>query len=72
MPKYNFESKAGPDIFENPLYTNWNIIEKYFWINFLSSLSVKNDLLSLLYWVRFEGHLHWKAHLFPLGRYLVY
>ena len=25
-------------------FTNWNIIEKYFRMNFLSSLSAKNDL----------------------------
>ena len=24
-------------------FTNWNVIEKYFRINFLSSLSAKND-----------------------------
>ena len=33
-------------------FTNWNIIEKYFRMNFLSTLSAKNDLLSLLCRVR--------------------
>ena len=42
-------------------FTNWNVIEKYFRINFLSSLSAKNDLLNLLDRVRVEAH-------FPLER----
>ena len=29
-------------------FTYWNIIENYFRMNFLSSLSTKDDLLSLL------------------------
>ena len=37
-------------------FTNWNIIEKYFRTSSLSSLSVKNDLLSLLCRVRVEAH----------------
>ena len=36
-------------------FTNWNIIEKYFWMNFLSSLSAKNDPLSLLCMLRVEA-----------------
>ena len=35
-------------------FTNWNVIEKYFRMNFLSSLSAKNDLMSLLCRVRVE------------------
>ena len=37
-------------------YANWNIIDKHFKMNFLNSLSAKNDLLSLLFRVRFETH----------------
>ena len=37
-------------------FTNWNIIEKYFRINFLNSLSAKNDVLSLFCGVRFEAY----------------
>ena len=37
-------------------FTNWNVIEKCFKMNFLTSLSAKNDLLSLLCRVRFEAH----------------
>ena len=45
--------------------TNWNIIEKYFRINFLSSLSAKYDLLSLLCRVRVEAR-------FPLENPFIY
>ena len=41
--------------------TTWNIIEKYFMMNFLSSLFAKNDFLSLLCSVRAEVY-------FPLER----
>ena len=33
-------------------FTNWNVMENYFRMNFLSILSAKNDLLSLLCRVR--------------------
>ena len=59
MSKDNFESKCRPkcfwDVFAQ-IFTNWNVIEKYFRMNFLSSRSAKNDLLSLLCRVRFEAH----------------
>ena len=37
-------------------FINWNIIEKYFRMNFLNSLFAKNDLLSLLCRVKVEAH----------------
>ena len=37
-------------------FNNWNVIEKYFRMNFLISLSAKSDLLSLLCRVRVEAH----------------
>ena len=36
--------------------TNWNIIEKYFRMNFLISLSAKNDLFNLLRRVTVEAN----------------
>ena len=46
-------------------FTNGNIIEKYFRIHFLSSLSAKNDHLSFFYWIRVEEPIfHSKANLF--------
>ena len=63
MPKDNFESKGRPRCFKG--ITNWNIIEKYFRTDFLSSLSEKNDFLSLLCWVRTEAH-------FPLESLFIY
>ena len=43
-------------MFLNIGFCNWNIIEKYFRMNFLCSLSTKNDLLSLLFRVSVEAH----------------
>ena len=43
--------------------TNWNVMEKYFRMNFFSSLSGKNNLLSLFCRVRLKLIFHWKAHL---------
>ena len=37
-------------------FTNWNITEKYFRMNFLSRLSAKNDLLNLRCWVRVKAY----------------
>ena len=37
-------------------FTNWNVIEKYFMMSFLSSHSAKNDLQRLLCKVRVEAH----------------
>ena len=37
-------------------FTNWNINERFFRMNFLSSLSAKNNLLRLLCWTRVEAH----------------
>ena len=42
--------------------TKWNIIEKYFRMNFFSSPSAKNDLFNLLCEVKAEAEAH-----FPLG-----
>ena len=46
-------------------FTNWNVTEKCFGINFLSSFSAKNGLLSLLCRVRVESH-------FPLESPFIY
>ena len=46
-------------------FTNGNITEKYFSMNFLSSLFAKNDFLSLLCRVRVEAH-------FPLESPFIY
>ena len=43
--------------------TTWNIIEKYFMMNFLSSLFAKNDFLSLLVVSELKIIFHWKDHL---------
>ena len=36
---------GGLNVFEN-----WNLIEKYFRMSFISSFLAKNDLLHLFYW----------------------
>ena len=55
---------AGPDVLRIG-FTNWHIIEKYFRIDFLSSLSAKNNLLSLFCRVIVEVH-------FPLERPFIF
>ena len=52
-------------------FTNRNVIEKYFRMNFLSSISAKTDLLSLLCKVRVEADFPLKAHLFISFRSLL-
>ena len=44
-------------------FTNRSFIKKYFRMNFLSSLSDKNDFLNLLYRVSAKLIFHWKAYL---------
>ena len=65
MSKDNFESKCRPKCLLKIGFTNWNITEKYFWMNFLSSISAKNNLLSLYCRVRVEAH-------FPLESPFIY
>ena len=51
-------------------FINWNIIEKHLKMNFLSSLSAKNDLLNLLCRVMVEAHFPLKPHFFIFFRLL--
>ena len=45
-------------------FSNWNIIEKYFRMNFLGSLFAKNDFLSLLCSSGVKLIFYWREHLF--------
>ena len=46
-------------------FANWNITEKYFRMNFLSSPSAKGDLVSLLCRAKVEAH-------FPMESSFIY
>ena len=46
-------------------FANWNIVEKYFRMNFLSSPSAKGDLVSLLCRAKVEAH-------FPMESLFIY
>ena len=52
-------------------FTNWNLIGKYFRMNFLSILPAKNHLLSLLCRARDEAHFLLESHLFISFRLLL-
>ena len=63
-------TNEGTDVLRT-VFTNWNVIEKYFRMNFHNRLSVKNDLLRLLCKASFEAHFFSNPiYLFSLGRYL--